>query len=198
MNNLLQRALDARKPAREIKSFILGRWSPRAMTGEGITDEQLMQLLEAARWAPSSYNDQPWRFIYALRDSEHWDRLFGLLGEWNQAWCKNAGALMVIAAKKDFEKTGKPNVNAEFDTGAAWMALALQGASMGLVVHGMAGFDYDRAASELKIPDDHVVLAMCAVGHLAEKSILPEEYQEMEKPSDRIPASDFASEGLFQ
>lgn len=198
MNNLLQRALNARKPACEIEPFILGRWSPRAMTGEVITDKQLIQLLEAARWAPSSYNDQPWRFIYARRDTDHWNRLFDLLGEWNQTWCKNAGALMVIAAKKDFKKTGKPNVNAEFDTGAAWMALALQGASMGLVVHGMAGFDYARAASELSIPEDHVVLAMCAVGHLADKKTLPEDLQEMENPSDRIPVSDFASEGMFQ
>ena len=105
---------------------------------------------------------------------------------------------MAIVAKKDFKKTGKPNVNAEFDTGAAWMALALQGASTGLVVHGMAGFDYDRAASELGVPDDHTVLAMCAVGRLADASTLPEEYQSIETPSDRNPIESFANEGRFE
>src|SRR3989344_6182973 len=94
---------DYRKSEYKIKETILYRWSPRAMSGEKITKEELMTLFEAARWAPSSYNNQPWRFIYALRETIHWNRIFNLLQEFNQIWAKNAAALIVIISKNTFD-----------------------------------------------------------------------------------------------
>lgn len=197
MNDLSTRALEARTTGHPVHPMLLGRWSPRAMTGEAISDEDLMTLFDAARWAPSSYNEQPWRFIYAKRDTPEWDALFGLLGEWNQGWCKQASALVVILSSKFFKLNGKPNVNHSFDTGSAWMSMAIQGASMGLVVHGMAGFDFDRAASELGVPDSFAVEAMCAVGVLADPSSLPEDLASQEVPSDRNPLVTSVMHGRF-
>ena len=127
------------------------RWSPRAMSGKKISDDELMTLFEAARWAPSAFNHQPWRFVYAKRNTKDWDRLFGLLAEPNQAWCKNAAVLVVVVSQEKFEYNKQPNRSHAFSTGSAFENIALQGSMKGLVVHGMAGFDYDRAKKELKV-----------------------------------------------
>ena len=111
----------------DINPLLLHRWSPRAMSGEEISDTELMRLFEAARWAPSSYNGQPWRFIYAKRNSEPWDKLFSLMVDFNKSWAKNAAALVVIISRKNFEHDEKPSVTHQFDAGAAWENLALQG-----------------------------------------------------------------------
>ncbi len=174
------------------------RWSPRAMSGEAITNEELFTLLEAARWAPSSYNNQPWRFIYAKRDTAAWPTLFGLMGEFNQGWTKDAAVLLVVLSKTTFDHNGQPAITHSFDTGAAWENLALQASLMGLVAHGMQGFDYDRAKSELHIPDDYQVEAMVAIGRPGKKEDLPAALQERETPSDRKPITDFAFEGIFK
>lgn len=186
-----------RRPAHPVDQIFLNRWSPRAMTGEPIPDEELMVLFEAARWAPSSYNGQPWRFLYARRDTPHWPTFFALLGEGNQSWCKNAAALMVVAARANFEYNEKPNRTYRYCTGAAWGHLALQGSMRGLVVHGMVGFDFDRAKSELRIPDGYEVQAMAAVGVPAARETLPDALREREVPSDRKPLSELVFEGLF-
>src|SRR5213594_1415571 len=102
-----------------VLNLIINRWSPRAMSGEPISDVQLMTLFEAARWAPSSYNNQPWRFIYAKRNSKHWDTILNLLVDFNKQWCANASALVVIISKKTFDYNGKPSVTHQFDSGAA-------------------------------------------------------------------------------
>jgi len=167
------------------------------MTGESLTDDELMPLFEAARWAPSSFNNQLWRFVYAKRDTEHWQAFFDVLGEFNQQWCKNAAALVIIVSKKTSDHNGKPARTHSFDTGAAWQNLALEGTSRGLVVHGMEGFDYEKAAAVVKLPDDHQVEAMCAIGKKAKKEDLPEEMQEKEAPSDRRPLKEIAIEGSF-
>jgi len=128
-----------RKADHKISPLILNRWSPRAMTGEEIPDEELMTLFEAARWAPSSFNNQPWRFIYTKINSESWDRFFNLLGERNQAWvknAKNAGALVVVISRKNFEHNNKPSITHQFDSGSAWENLALQASSMDIVAQG--------------------------------------------------------------
>jgi nitroreductase len=174
-----------RQPEHDIEKLFVNRWSPRAMTGEPIRDEELMSLFEAARWAPSSYNNQPARFLYAKRDSTGWKTLFELMVEGNQAWTKNAGVLMVVISKKTFDYNGKPSVTHTYDSGAAWENLALQGSLMSLVVHGMQGFDYDRAKKVLNIPDDYQVEAMAAIGRPAAKDVLPPQLQEREMPSDR-------------
>jgi len=182
-------------PANEI---FFNRWSPRAMSGEPITDKELFTLFEAARWAPSSYNSQPWRFIYAKKDTPHWEKLFSLLVEFNQQWVKNASALLVIASKDNFEHNETLSRTHSFDAGSAWMSLALQGSLMGLVVHGMSGFDYDKARSSLDMPDGYTVEAMAAIGKPGKKEALPEAMQEMEVPSDRKKVEEFVSEGTFK
>jgi nitroreductase len=186
-----------RKPDFPVSDIFLNRWSPRAMSGEEITDTELMTLFEAARWAPSSYNNQPWRFIYAKRNTIHWDVLFNLMGEFNQSWAKNAAVLVVVISKKTFDYNGKPSRTHTFDTGAAWENLALQGSFMHLVVHGMEGFNYENAQKNLNIPDDYTIEAMIAVGKPGKTELLPEEMQKREQPSDRKKVSEFIFEGKF-
>lgn len=181
----------------KIDAMFLNRWSPRAMSGEALTNEELMSLFEAARWASSSFNGQPWRFLYAKRNTKHWDVFFDLLVEFNQQWCKNAAALVVILSRNNFEQNNKPERTHSFDTGAAWMSLALQGSLNSLVVHGMEGFDYEKARKVLDVPNDHTIEAMCAVGKPGRKEDLPKEMQEREVQSARKPAKEFVFEGKF-
>ncbi|MCH7568920.1 MAG: nitroreductase family protein [Nanoarchaeota archaeon] len=189
---------EIRKADYPIDKLFLDRWSPRAMSGESISEEELMTLFEAARWAPSTYNEQEWRFIYAKRGSADWDRLFNLLMEANQVWCGNAAVLACAVSKKTFTKNNKANPVHTFDCGSAWENLALQASIMGLVAHGMAGFDYEKAKIELNIPDDYKVEMMFVVGRHGKKEDLPENLQEMEYPSDRKKVSEFIFEGKFR
>ncbi|PIS02885.1 MAG: nitroreductase [Chlamydiae bacterium CG10_big_fil_rev_8_21_14_0_10_42_34] len=187
-----------RKADHPILPLILNRWSPRSMTGEKISEEETLSLFEAARWAPSSYNNQPWRFVYAKRETPHWDKFFNLLIEFNQSWCANAALLGVIVSGKVFEKNKKPSITYALDAGSAWQNLALEGTSRGLVVHGMQGFDYQKAKEILQIPDDFEVLAMFAVGKKAPKENLPPDLQEREVPSGRKKVDEIAFEGSFR
>ena len=173
------------------------RWSPRAMSDEAIDTRELMRLFEAARWAPSAFNNQPWRFLYAMKESDHWDPFFSLLIDTNKVWAKNAAALIVIISKENFDYNGKPSRTHSLDTGAAWQNMALQGSLMGLVVHGMQGFDYERAKTELKVKEGYTVEAMVAVGREGNKEDLPEELREREVPSGRKKISEIAFEGTF-
>lgn len=156
-----------------------------------------MPLFEAARWAPSSYNNQPWRFLYAKRDTEHWDRFFGLLVPFNQSWTKRAAALVVILSKKTFDHNGKPSRTHSLDTGAAWENLALEARARGLVAHGMEGLDYEAARRLLGVPDEYDVEAMVAVGKPGKKEDLDPALQERETPSDRRPMREIVMEGTF-
>jgi len=187
-----------RKTEYDVEQIFVDRWSPRAMSGEAIDDADLMSLFGAARWAPSAYNAQPWRFIYAKKQSAVWDTFFDLLAEMNQLWAKNASVLVVIVSRTDFEHDGKPNPTHSFDTGSAWENLALQGSAMGLVVHGMAGFDYAKAAKDLGVPDGYKIEAMIAIGKPGDKSQLPEKMRAIESPSDRKKVSEFVFEGRFR
>lgn len=186
-----------RKSNYPISPIILNRWSSRAMTGEEISNETLMMLFEAARWAPSSFNNQPWRFIYAKRNSSYWQTFLDLLEPANQAWAKNAAVLMVIVSHKVFDYDGRPSRTHSFDAGAAWENLALQGSILGLVVHGMEGFNYDKASQVLKIPDTYTVEAMVAVGVYGNVEQLPKKLQDVDFPNDRKPLNEILFEGLF-
>jgi len=186
-----------RKSAYPINPLILNRWSPRSMTGEELRDDDIMSLFEAARWAPSSFNNQPWRFIYAKRNTEHWDRLFNLLVDANKIWAKNAALLVVVISRKNFEYNGKPARTHQFDAGAAWENLALEASSRGVVAHGMQGFDYEKSREDLGIPADFEVMAMIAIGKKGPKENLPPELQEKEKPNDRKPLNDIIMEGAY-
>jgi nitroreductase len=188
---------EKRKADHPIDNLFLDRWSPRAMSGEAVSQEELMVLFEAARWAPSSYNNQPWRFLYAHRETEHWQTFFDLLVEFNQSWAKNAGVLVLFISKNTFDMNGERSVTHSFDTGAAWENLALQGWSSGLVVHGMQGFDFERARTTLNIPEGFQVEAMAAVGKPGDVSALPEGLKERELPSDRRKLEQTICEGPF-
>lgn len=188
----------SRKADYPISPMILNRWSPRAMSGEPMTKEELFALFEAARWAPSSYNNQPWIFIYGMRGTESWKRLHALQIPFNQEWTKNSSALALVVSKNNFYHNNKPAVTHSFDTGAAWMALALEGHEKGYVVHGMQGFDYEAAKKNLNIPADYTVEAMIAIGRPAPKETLPEEMQAKEFPSGRRAVTEFVMEGLFK
>src|SRR4051812_28094847 len=187
-----------RKPTFKINPLILNRWSPRSMTGEELDEDTIMSLFEAARWAPSSYNNQPWRFVYAKRNTAHWDRLFNLLVEPNKVWTKNAAVLVVVIAGKNFEHNEKYSITHQFDTGAAWENLALEASSRGLAVHAMQGFDYERARTDLQIPDNFDVMAMIAIGRRGPKENLPPQLQERENPNDRKPLAEIVMEGQFR
>ena len=188
---------DYRRPDHDIQPFFVTRWSPRAMTGEEIGREDLMRMFEAARWAMSSFNNQHWRFLYAFRNTPHWDVFFDLLTPGNRSWCVNAGALIVVVSKATFDHNSKPARTHSYDTGAAWYSFALQGVMMGLVVHGMQGFDYDNANAKLGVPDGYQVEAMAAVGRPGDPDDLPLTLQKNEQPSQRKKVEEFAFEGGF-
>lgn len=185
-----------RVAAHPIEPLILHRWSPRAMDARPVSREEISRLLEAARWAPSSGNGQPWRWAYALRGTPHFDPFFGALAEANQAWCVNAGALLVVGAQTK-RPDGKPSPTAPFDAGASWMALALQGSAMGLVVHAMAGFDKDKARAACNAPPEVELQAMVAVGHPGKPEDLSEKLRARETPSDRNAQDAWSAEGRF-
>ena len=187
-----------RTPEHEIDPLFVQRWSPRAMSGESLDEAELMRLFEAARWAPSCFNEQPWRFLYARRDDEHWSKFFELMVEGNQGWAKRAAALVVVVSYTKFSHNGKPDRFHSFDTGAAWENLALQATLRGLVVHGMGGFDADGARRILEIPEEYAVEAMIAIGRPGKKEDLPEALQQREQPSDRKPLSELVMNGKFR
>lgn len=180
-----------------IESLILQRWSPRAMSGEPLSQEELLTLFEAARWAPSTFNEQEWRFLYGRRDTPQWPLFFDLLVEFNQAWCRNAAGLVVVLARKTFTRNNKPNAVHLFDAGAAWENLALQAAAMRLVSHGMVGFDFDKARATLRVPEHYAVAAMFALGRPGNPADLPPEMREREAPSGRRPVGESICEGPF-
>ena len=167
------------------------------MSGESISREELMTMFEAARWAPSSFNAQPWRALYAHRDTEHWQTFFGLLVEANKIWAKNAAVLVLFISRKNFEHDNEASITHSYDAGAAWENFALQGFRQGLVVHGMEGFDYERARNELRIPDEFELQAMAAVGRPGSKDSLPEKLRARESPNNRRKVSDSVFEGPF-
>jgi nitroreductase len=188
---------DFRKPEHKVDELFLNRWSPRAMSGEEIDEATLFSLFEAAKWAPSSNNNQPWRFIYGRRNTKNWITFFNLLAEGNQEWAKNAAVLIVVISKTTFD-SGKRARTHSYDAGAAWENFALQGSLMGLVVHGMQGFDYDKAKEVLQIPDGYQVEAMIAVGKKGKKETLSDYLQEREVPSIRKNLPKIVMEGSFE
>lgn len=187
-----------RKPEHEISEYILGRWSPRAMTGEELTDNELMPLFEAARWAPSSMNNQLWRFIYAKRNTKYFNDFFSVLSEGNKIWCKSAASLVILISRKNAYYKNLPQPTHSFEAGSAFENLALEGARRNLVIHAMAGFDYAKAKNMLKLSDEWKVECMIAIGKPGHKDSLPSDLREREVPTQRIPLNKIAFEGEFK
>ena len=151
MNSILDRGTKERKTKYGVDPLLYGRWSPRAMSGENIPKEALYCIFEAGGWASSSYNEQPWRLIYAEKGSQHFEKLFNLLMDANKTWAKDAACLCVLYSSKVSTRNGKPFPTHTISCGSAWQNISLQATKMGYVAHGMAGFDYKAATKELSI-----------------------------------------------
>ncbi|MCS6892866.1 MAG: nitroreductase family protein [Rhodovarius sp.] len=184
-----------------IHPLIAARWSPRAFDEtRAISAEQLATLLEAARWAASCFNEQPWMFVTARRHDEPEDfaRLLSLLSENNQSWAWRCGALVIGLARQTFAANGNANAMAGYDLGQAVAQLALQAVAMGLITHQMRGFDIARARSELRVPAGVEPMVAIAIGHLGDVSVLNETYAAREvAPRVRKPQSEFVVRGRF-
>lgn len=190
--------INERKPEHEINEIFLNRWSPRAMSGDKISKKEILPLFEAAKWAPSSGNEQPWRFIYALKETGYFNEFFFLLDDGNKRWGKNAGALIIVLSKNVWDDDGSELKTHSFDTGAAWENLALQGSLLGLVVHGMAGFDYNKARELLNLPKEYTVEMIIALGKPGEVENLDERDKKREFPKGRKPLKNIAFEGRLK
>jgi len=189
---------DQRECLYPISKIFLNRWSSRAMSDELITNEELMTIFEAARWTPSAYNDQPWRFIYTRKGTKLWEELLRLMSPFNQNWAKNATVLVVLISKKFFDCNGNLSHTNSFDAGSAFMSLSLQGSIGGLVIHAIADFDYDGVGKALNLSADFKIEIMIAVGKPGNKEELPLDLQERERPSGRKPLKEIVFEDIFK
>lgn len=183
----------------DVHDLIARRWSCRAFdASKPVSRKQIVALLEAARWAPSCFGDEPWRFIVWDRNSDEaaWQKAFDCLGEWNQNWVKNAPVLILTTANSVFTKNNNPNHWGQYDTGAAAENLCLQAVAMGLMSHQMGGFDADKTRQTFNIPAQFACMAMIAVGYQAEADVLNEELKQLElAPRARSPLGTHFFEG---
>ena len=184
-----------------IDPLFLQRWSPRAFDGSKLSDAELFTILEAARWAPSSFNHQPWRFIYAHRESPDWERFVGLLMPFNAMWARHAAVLLFILSDTMIQlpRDAAQSVSHShsFDAGAAWAFMALQATRMGISTHGMAGVDFARARKELSVPESFRIETAIAIGRAGDKSKLPPEMHAREAPNGRRDLAESIMEGRF-
>jgi len=185
-----------------VNRLFVDRWSPRSFTEQQITEEELLALLEAGRWAPSAYNSQPWRFVYARRDTPAWASFLSWLIPFNQSWAGNAAALIYVVANTKMVPPGATDpVDAKlhaYDSGAAAVQVMLQATHNGWATHAMSGLDVAAANSGLGLPENYVTLAAIAVGKQGLKESLPDYLQPREAPSDRLTLDQIAFEGGFK
>lgn len=170
---------------------ILNRWSPRAMSGKSVSKSELFTLFEAARWAPSARNIQPWHFIYCTHRAKSWHSYLDLLDESHRDWCHRAAAIAVLITKKG------EGVLPIFDAGAAWENLAIQGCSMGLVIHPIAMFDHEKARKILNVPIEYDMLLMIIVGRPGDLELLSQKNRDREFPKSRKKLSEIISKEKF-
>jgi nitroreductase len=193
----------ARLPEHRIDPLFHERWSPRAFTAEALPEETLLGLLEAARWAPSAMNLQPWRFVWARRGTPAFDRFLATLAPGNQAWAARAAALVAVVsnelapARAAGEAPG-PSRSHAFDAGAAWAQLALQAHLWGWGTHAMGGFDHAAARAALRVPEGWRIEVFVAIGRPGDPATLPDWARAREKPSDRKPLAELVREGSFE
>lgn len=179
-----------------INKLITDRFSPVAFDPGAVQEEKVNRLFEAARWAPSSRNEQPWRFIYAHRNDDIFEDMLSTMVEGNRIWAQNAPLLILSIAKTTFSNNGKPNHYALHDTGMAVANLLIQATDMGLYVHQMGGYDKEKARSVLNIPDGYQPVAMIAVGYKGNPEDMPEELRSRDKAvRKRKPRSELVFRG---
>ncbi len=190
-----------RTPDVPIDRIFIDRWSPRAFEAAPMPGANLLTILEAARWAPSAYNIQPWRFLYSMRDDRHWQDYLALLDPFNASWAKNASALVFVISDTvvghEDTQSLKPSHTHSFDAGAAWAQLALQATSLGYQAHAMAGIYFEQSQKTLSIPDRYRVEIAVAIGKQTEKLMLPKDMQDREIPSQRLPIDEIAFAGVY-
>ena len=187
-----------RRAESEVDPLFIERWSRRSLTGRPLSDQQIATLFEAARWAPSANNLQPWLFVYA-RTPEMLERARMLLKETNQRWAARAPLLVFVFAQKRNPATGAPIRTAQFDTGAAWQSLVLQAHRLGLSTRAMGGIYHERTYGLFDVPaDQYESMAAIAVGYPGERELLPSELHDREQPTSRKSAREFAFEGRYQ
>jgi len=180
-----------------IHELLRQRWSPRAFAEKVVETDTLRSLFEAARWAPSSDNEQPWQFVAATKHNpSEYDRLFQCLKEGNKKWAHLAPVLMLSIARLNWEEDGTPNRHAFHDTGMAVFSMVVQATALGLMVHQMAGFDVEKARTDLKIPSGHEPVAMIAIGYPGDPDLLPDRLKQRELlPRERKPIAEFVFSG---
>lgn len=192
----------ARAPEHAVDPIFVQRWSPRAFSGEELPEAILMSLFEAARWAPSAMNAQPWRFAYARRGTPAFERLLGVLAPANQVWASRASALIAVASVTTLALPDRPDPVASeshsFDAGAAWAQLALQAHLSGWSTHAIGGFDRARAGEALALPADHRLEIFVAVGRRGDAEALPDWARVRELPNGRKPVAELVREGSFR
>jgi len=182
----------------DVDPLFLERWSPRSFAADPLPQDQLDALFEAARWAPSCFNEQPWLFLFARSERDR-ELFASLLSDGNRGWASQASVLAFLFARRRFARNDGPNRWAGFDSGAAWMSLALQARQLGLDTHAMGGFDEERVYESLGVPrEDYEAMAACAIGKRAERERLPAELAERERPSPRKPLDQVIHEGRFR
>ncbi|MDQ3081906.1 MAG: nitroreductase family protein [Gemmatimonadota bacterium] len=187
--------VNGRVPGAPVDAVFLDRWSPRAFSPEPLPESTILSLLEAARWAPSSGNEQPWTYVYATTAEER-ELFLPLLDKFNRIWVEHAPVIAFVMTRLNWAKTGKPNRHAQFDAGSSWLSLALQARRLGLYAHAMGGFDVDVAHVVLNAPrDEYEIMAAIAIGRYASVSDLDEYNQKRETPSTRKQVSEFAFHG---
>jgi len=192
----MERLRDAAHP---IHDLLRRRWSPRAFADRAVEREKLLSVLEAARWAPSSNNEQPWHFIVARKEEpEEFARLLGCLVERNQSWAKAAPVLMLSVASTVFSRNGHPNRHALHDTGQAVACLTVEATALGLFVHQMAGFSIEKARETYALPPTTEPVAGIAIGYLGDPNTLPEDLRQREiVASSRKPIGEFVYTGSW-
>jgi nitroreductase len=190
-----------RQAEHAIDPLFTRRWSPRAFTGETIPEATLLSFFEAARWAPSAFNAQPWRFIYGRRETPGWQPIYESLSDYNRGWAQRASALALVLSKTQWVPPGQSEPQAiashSCDAGAAWASLAFQATLAGWHAHGIGGFDRERARAALAIPADHAIEAVIAIGRRGDKNVLPEALQARELPNQRLPLAQLVADGRF-
>lgn len=186
-------------PDHDIHELLRRRWSPRAFSAQTISREHMASLCEAARWAPSCFNEQPWALIVAHReDTEAFGRLLGCLVEGNRAWAQRAAVLMITVARLSFDRNQKPNRHAFHDVGLAMGNLTMQATALGLAVHQMGGFDVAGATAALGIPDGYEAVAAVAVGYAGPADQLDGRMRDQETmPRTRRTVEEFAHAGMW-
>lgn len=180
-----------------VHPLVRDRWSPRAFADRPVSEEDLNSVLEAARWTPSCYNEQPWLFFVATRDEqEAYQDLLDCLVPFNQSWARTAPVLIVAAARTKFARNNQDNAYALYDLGAAAAQMTLQATALGLATHTMGGFDADAAREKLSLPDDIVAVSAIALGYPGTPDRLPKELREGESaPRSRKPLEEFVIRG---